>query len=250
MDRVRIALAQVNLTVGDLDGNRRIAEQAISEARRRSADLVALPELALTGYPPEDLLLKPSFVRENVRSLEALARSVSGIAAVVGFADPDGGRLYNAAALLAEGEIKGIYRKHHLPNYGVFDERRYFEPGEGILLGRLRGLVFGITICEDVWVELGPHTACAAAGAALVININGSPYHRRKGAERRELLVARARELSVAFAYVNMVGGQDELVFDGQSYAVSAEGEVIARGAQFAEELLLFELQACARPTS
>ncbi|HEX2295979.1 MAG TPA: NAD+ synthase [Actinomycetota bacterium] len=238
MEKIRISLAQVNPTVGDLDGNARLVRDAIEAAKGNGADLVALPELVLTGYPPEDLLLKPSFVEDNLRILESVAESARGIAAVVGFVQPDGPRLYNAAALLADGRVRGVYRKHVLPNYGVFDEKRYFEPASGILLGELGDATFGITICEDLWSEHGPHAACAAAGADLIVNVNGSPYHRGKGAQRRALLETRARENGVAFAYVNMVGGQDELVFDGQSCVVGPDGELLARAAQFEEDLL------------
>lgn len=244
MGSIRIALAQVNPTVGDLEGNRAIVERAIEDARRWGADVVAAPELVLTGYPPEDLVLRPSFVADNLESLQKLAPVTHGIAAVVGFIDRDGDRVFNAAALISDGEIRGVYHKHLLPNYGVFDEERYFGAGEGILLGRLGDVTLGITICEDVWKPEGPHDACAAAGADIVININGSPYHRGKGRERVEMLTRRARDHGVAFAYVNMVGGQDELVFDGQSSAVARDGTLFARASQFDEELLVFDFEA------
>lgn len=244
MGSIRIALAQVNPMVGDLEGNRAIVERAIEDARRWGADVVAAPELVLTGYPPEDLVLRPSFVADNLESLQKLAPVTHGIAAVVGFIDRDGDRVFNAAALISDGEIRGVYHKHLLPNYGVFDEERYFGAGEGILLGRLGDVTLGITICEDVWKPEGPHAACAAAGADIVININGSPYHRGKGRERVEMLARRARDHGVAFAYVNMVGGQDELVFDGQSSAVARDGTLFARASQFDEELLVFDFEA------
>lgn len=243
MGSIRIALAQVNPTVGDLEGNRAVVERAIEDARRWGADVVAAPELVLTGYPPEDLVLRPSFVADNLESLQKLAPVTHGIAAVVGFIDRDGDRVFNAAALISDGEIRGVYHKHLLPNYGVFDEERYFGAGEGILLGRLGDVTFGITICEDVWKPEGPHAGCAAAGADIVININGSPYHRGKGRERVEMLARRARDHRVAFAYVNMVGGQDELVFDGQSSAVARDGTLFARASQFDEELLVFDFE-------
>jgi NAD+ synthase (glutamine-hydrolysing) len=242
MEKIRISLAQVNPTVGDLEGNGRLVERAICAAKEAGADLVALPELVLTGYPPEDLLLKPSFVRDNLRTLDAVADAARDVAAVVGFVQPDGRRLYNAAALLAEGRVQAVYRKHLLPNYGVFDEKRYFEAGYGIVVADLGGVRLGITICEDLWGEEGPHVACAAAGAQLIVNINGSPYHRGKGTQRRELLEKRARDNGVAFAYVNMVGGQDELVFDGQSCVISSDGTTLARAAQFDEQLLTFDV--------
>lgn len=244
MGTLRIALAQVNPTVGDLDGNRRIIERVIEEARERSADLVAFPELAISGYPPEDLVLRPSFVRDNLAVLNQVARSIDGIAAIIGFIDRGESKPHNAAAIVAGGEVRGVYHKHRLPNYGVFDEERYFERGEGVLLGRIRDTLFGVTICEDVWEADGPHATCAAAGAEIVININGSPYHRGKGNQRMKLLQKRALENDVAIAYVNMLGGQDELVFDGQSMVVDAAGDLIARAAQFDEELLLFDFEA------
>ena len=238
MEKIRISLAQINPTVGDLDGNARLVRESIAAARSAGSDLVAFPELVLTGYPPEDLLLKPSFVEDNVRTLHDVAAATRGIVAVVGCVQPDGGRLYNCAAVLADGEVRAVYRKHLLPNYGVFDEKRYFDPGAGIVIGDLGGIRFGVTVCEDLWSEHGPHTACAQAGAQLIVNINGSPYHRRKGAQRRELLETRARDNQVAFAYVNMVGGQDELVFDGQSCLITRDGATLVRARQFESDLV------------
>ncbi len=243
MANLRIALAQINPTVGDLDGNRRLIERAIADARGAGAGLVALPELAVTGYPPEDLVLRRSFVRDNIATLEALAPAATGITAVVGFVDRDADRIYNAAAVIEGGRVQAIYHKHLLPNYGVFDEKRYFTPGAGILLRQVGGVTFGVTICEDLWVPDGPHAACAAAGAELIVNINGSPYHMGKGRERQRLLGRRALENRVAFAYVNMVGGQDELVFDGQSCAVGPGGTLLARAPQFAGDLLVYDLE-------
>ena len=244
MATARLALAQINPTVGDLEGNRRLIEQAVAGAREAGADLVALPELAITGYPPDDLVLRPSFVADNLATLAALAPAVTGITAVVGFVDREGGRIYNAAAVIAGGRVEAIYHKHLLPNYGVFDEKRYFTPGEGLVLAEVAGVAFGVTICEDLWSPDGPHAACTGAGAQLIVNINGSPYHAGKGRERQALLATRARENGVAFAYVNMVGGQDELVFDGQSCAVDAGGALLARAPQFAEDLLVYDVQA------
>lgn len=247
MRSARVALAQVNPVVGDLDFNIRLIRERIEEAKGLGADIAAFPELVVTGYPPEDLVLQPSFVEGSVAALEKVAASADGIAAVVGFIDRGEPRPYNAAALLGEGAVQRIYHKHRLPNYGVFDEERYFTRGEGILLGMLGDLVFGVTICEDVWYEDGPHAACAAAGASLVININGSPYHRGKGAQRLELLRQRATENRVAIAYVNMAGGQDELVFDGQSMVVDSTGGLIARAKQFEEEMLIVDVQPSKR---
>jgi NAD+ synthase (glutamine-hydrolysing) len=244
MAGMRIALAQINPTVGDLEGNRWLIERAIADAMAAGADLVALPELAVTGYPPEDLVLRPSFVADNLRTLEEMAPVATGITAVVGFVDRDGDRIFNAAAVIAEGRVQGVYHKHLLPNYGVFDEKRYFTPGTDILVAQVAGVRYGVTICEDIWSPDGPHVATTAAGAELIININGSPYHMGKGRERQRLLATRARENHVALAYVNMVGGQDELVFDGQSCAVDAGGTLLARSPQFAEDLLVYDLAA------
>jgi NAD+ synthase (glutamine-hydrolysing) len=197
--------------------------------------------MVITGYPPDDLLLKKSFVADQNKALETIAGSTNGISAVIGFVDQSQGRLYNAAALVSEGQVKGVYRKHHLPNYGVFDERRFFSSGKEVVLAEIDGLTFGVTVCEDLWLENGPHVDCAAAGAQLIININASPYHAGKGVERMGLLTRRARRNGVAFAYVNCVGGGDEVIFDGQSLVVSADGKLVARAGQFTEELLVFD---------
>ncbi|HEX2150333.1 MAG TPA: NAD+ synthase [Actinomycetota bacterium] len=238
---VRIALAQVNPTIGDLPGNTALVLRYIEKAKAAGADVVAFPEMVITGYPPDDLLLKKSFIADGNSALQKIAESTSGIAAVIGFVDENNGRLYNAAALVCGGRIKGIYRKHHLPNYGVFDERRFFSSGDEIVLGEIDGLTFGVTVCEDLWLENGPHVDCAIAGAQMVININASPYHAGKGQERLSLLTRRARRNGIALAYVNCVGGGDEVIFDGQSSVVSPDGKLVARAAQFAEELLVFD---------
>jgi NAD+ synthase (glutamine-hydrolysing) len=238
---IRIALAQVNPTIGDLLGNAGIVARGIHDASAAGADIVAFPEMVITGYPPDDLLLKRSFLRDSRRAVESLASLCQGITAIVGCVHEEGGRLYSAAALLADGLLRGIYKKHHLPNYGVFDEKRFFTSGDEILLGRLGESLIGLTVCEDIWLEEGPHVACAAAGASLVININASPYHTGKGQVRYELTSNRARRNGIAIAYVNCVGGGDEVIFDGQSYAVAADGSLIARAAQFEEELLVFD---------
>lgn len=238
---VRIALAQVNPTIGDLRGNTALVQRYVEQAKAAGADVVAFPEMVVTGYPPDDLLLKKSFVSDQNEALEAIAASIDGIAAVIGFVDESNGRLYNAAALVSDGRIKGVYRKHHLPNYGVFDERRFFSSGNEVVLAEIDGLTFGVTVCEDLWLENGPHVDCAVAGAQLIININASPYHAGKGAERMSLIARRARRNAVAFAYVNCVGGGDEVIFDGQSMVVSADGRLVARAPQFTEELLVFD---------
>ena len=247
---MRIALAQVNPTVGDLDGNRQIVQDAIEQAMASGAGLVAFPELVITGYPPEDLLLKRSFVEDNLAALSEIGSSTSAIVAVVGFVDSEAGGLYNAAAVIADGQVRGVYRKHHLPNYGVFDEHRYFQPGEGLLLGQIGDLVFGVTVCEDLWADDGPHVSAASAGASLIININGSPYHMGKGSQREALIRDRAMRHGVTIAYVNAVGGQDELVFDGQSLVISPQGELLARAAQFQDEMLLVDLHESRTPSA
>ncbi|HEX2054755.1 MAG TPA: NAD+ synthase [Actinomycetota bacterium] len=238
---IRIALAQVNPTIGDLPGNAGLILRYIDQARAAGADVVAFPELVITGYPPDDLLLKKSFLRDSRKALDDIAAATHGIAAVVGCADEKEGRLYNSAALLAGGQIKGMYHKHHLPNYGVFDERRFFVSGDDVVLAEIGELTLGITVCEDLWLENGPHTNCAAAGASMVVNINASPYHAGKGLERLKLLKRRSRQNAIPFAYVNCVGGGDEVIFDGQSVFVSAVGGLVARAAQFTEELLVVD---------
>lgn len=247
---VRIALAQINPTIGDLVGNTALVQRYIEQAKAAGVDVVAFPELVITGYPPDDLLLKKSFIGDANAALEAIASTTFGIAAVIGFVDENNGRLYNAAALVSDGKIRGVYRKHHLPNYGVFDERRFFSSGNEIVLAEIDGLTFGVTVCEDLWLENGPHVDCALAGAQMVININASPYHAGKGQERLSLLSRRARRNGIAIAYVNCVGGGDEVIFDGQSSVVSPDGKLLARAGQFSEELLVFDFDPESEDTS
>ncbi len=243
MKPLRIALAQINTTVGDIAGNARKVEEYAARARRAGAKIVVFPELALTGYPPEDLLLRDSFVEANVAAWRGIARGTKGIAAVVGFADRDArGRTWNAAGIAAGGRVAGVYRKMHLPNYGVFDEVRYFRRGDEPLLFRSAGAAVGVTICEDIWVRRGPVPRLAAAGARLILNLSSSPYHAGKWETRRKLVAGHARRHGVPVAYVNLVGGQDELVFDGGSMVVSASGELIARAEMFSEDLLVCDL--------
>jgi NAD+ synthase (glutamine-hydrolysing) len=241
---LRVALAQVNPTVGDLPGNAALVRKWFEQAASAGADLIAFPELTITGYPPEDLLLKPSFVRQNLLEMRSLAKDLRGPMAVVGFVDQDKeGRLYNAAAVMAGGRVRGIYHKKLLPNYGVFDEKRYFEPGHEYPVFVMRGVNVGITVCEDAWAGDGPVRACAKAGAEVVVNINASPYHRNKAFERQVLFRQRARDNKVFFLYVQTVGGQDELVFDGDSLVYDPSGKLLARGAQFEEEVVLADLK-------
>jgi NAD+ synthase (glutamine-hydrolysing) len=240
--KLRIALAQVNVTVGDVAGNTRLISERIADARRQGAQLVVFPELAVTGYPAEDLWLKPHFLDAARRALDEIAAEVSGVVAVLGAPERDTAT-YNSAVVLADGAIRGAYRKLLLPNYGVFDEQRYFEPGDVPALIDLDGVRVGLTVCEDIWYPGPPASAEALAGASLIVNVSASPYHRGRGAYRERMVQERAREVDAAFAMCNLVGGQDELVFDGHSLVVSAGGETLARGAQFAEQLLVCDLE-------
>ena len=241
MKIVRIGLAQINATVGDLEGNVRKIVDAIERARQRGVGLVAFPELAVPGYPPEDLLFKSAFIEANLRALDAVARATSGLTAVVGFVDRRDD-IFNAAAVIHDGKIAGVYHKHYLPNYGVFDENRYFQAGTETPVFTLGETTFAVNICEDIWYPTGPTTVQALAGAELVITINSSPYHAGKGRDRERMVATRAADDVVALAYVNMVGGQDELVFDGGSLIVDELGECVARGRQFEEDLVIADV--------
>jgi NAD+ synthase (glutamine-hydrolysing) len=238
---MRLALAQINAVVGDLEGNRGRILTALSDARSEKADLVLLPELAVTGYPPEDLLLRPSFVRAAEESVREIARLCTGLTALIGtpWFDRD---LFNACAVCADGQLKTLYRKRYLPNYGVFDEDRYFAPGRELVLLRLGEVLIGPTICEDVWQPGPPATDLALAGAELLVNLSASPYHVGKAEDREEMLVTRARDNSAYLAFCNLVGGQDELLFDGHSVVLDDEGEVLARAPGFEEALLVVDL--------
>jgi NAD+ synthase (glutamine-hydrolysing) len=240
---LRLALAQINTTVGDLDGNRERIVSRIHEAREANADLVLFPELAVTGYPPEDLLFRPEFLRQARASLDAIAAETTGIAALVGFPwlDRD---LYNACAVCADGEVKAIYPKRFLPNYGVFDEVRYFQPGRELLLLRVGEALIGPTVCEDIWQPGPPATDLALAGAHVIANISASPFHVGKGQEREEMLITRARDNACWVVLVNAVGGQDELIFDGHSLVIDEEGEVVARAPSFEEALVVVDIDA------
>jgi NAD+ synthase (glutamine-hydrolysing) len=238
---LRVALAQMNATVGDVDGNAAKIRELMERARGEGADLVVFPELALSGYPPEDLLLKPHFLDAVGDALDQLAESAQGIVALVGF--PQGADdVYNAAAVLADGELKAVYRKIFLPNYGVFDEQRYFQAGSEAALIDVNGAAIGLTICEDIWEPGPPATTEALAGAQVIVNLSASPYHAGKGIEREHMLVQRARDNLAAVVFCNLVGGQDELVFDGHSLAIDQDGEVVARAPQFAEALTVCSL--------
>jgi len=238
---MRLALAQVNTTVGDIDANAEKIRDYLDRAQSEGAQLVVFPELAINGYPPEDLLLKTHFLDAGMRVLEAVAKSVKGIVALVGFAEHSED-VYNSLAVLADGEIKGIYRKMYLPNYGVFDEQRYFQVGDSPAVVRANGTTIGLTVCEDIWEPGPPASDEALAGAEVIVNISASPYHINKGSERERMLVQRARDNLAYIVFCNQVGGQDELVFDGYSLVIDQDGELVARGPQFAEELVVCDI--------
>jgi len=241
LHNIRFGIAQINSTVGDLSGNTRKIAEFIEQAKSLGVDLLTFPELAITGYPPEDLLLKPQFIKRNKESLDKIIEHSSGIAIVVGFVDSDAD-IYNAAAVLYNKKLIGIYHKFYLPNYGVFDENRYFQAGKECPVFIIYGIGIGITICEDIWYETGPATVQASAGARLLVNISASPYHAGKGLSRERMLATRAADNVAIVAYDNLVGGQDELVFDGNSVIFSEKGEPIARGRQFEEDLVVTDL--------
>jgi NAD+ synthase (glutamine-hydrolysing) len=242
---MRLALAQINVVVGDLEGNRDRILQRLEEARGEGADLVLFPELAVTGYPPEDLLLRPSFVRAAERTLGEIAHAAQDVVALVGYPHFDRD-LYNTCAVCAGGEVKARYRKRFLPNYGVFDEDRYFAPARDLCLLRLGGTLVAPTVCEDLWQPGPPATDLALAGAELLVNISASPFHVGKDREREEMLVTRARDNAVFLAFCNLVGGQDELIFDGHSVVVDDEGVVLARAPGFEECLLVVDVDPSA----
>jgi len=244
---MRIALAQINPTVGAIDANAAKVAEWIGRARDEGAELVIFPELCIPGYPAEDLYLKRHFLAANQRAVEELAKEATGIAALVGFAEPvaepaDYRRAHNSTAVLADGALQAVYRKNRLPNYSVFDEQRYFVPGTETCSVAVGGEKVGVTICEDVWLPGGPSQTEAEEGARLIANPSGSPYHRGKGRERETMFCERSRAYDAYFAFCNLVGGQDELVFDGQSLVTAPDGSVIARAAQFEEELLVCEI--------
>jgi len=243
MNTIRVALAQINPTVGDLAGNTDLVLDFIARAQAAGADLVAFPELALTGYPPEDLLLKPHFVRDNLAALNRVIAATRDLIVIVGFVDTDGSDIYNAAAVIADGQLVDSYHKNFLPNYGVFDEERYFQRGVSCPVFSLGQARIGLNICEDIWYPGGPTKMQALVGDAhLIINISSSPYHARKILDRERMLCTRAEDNAVALAYCNLFGGQDELVFDGNSVIIDEGGVIIARGRAFAEDLVVADI--------
>lgn len=243
MRRLRLGMAQVNMTVGDFSGNTKKIIECVSQARSQGVDLLTFPEMAICGYPPEDLLFKPQFLEENRKSLQKVIENSSGIAIIVGCVDAKED-IYNAAAVIYDGKLVDIYHKIYLPNYGVFDENRYFRAGNECPVYVIAGTGIGINICEDIWYEAGPATAQAYAGAEVIVNISSSPYHLGKGNFRERMLAARASDNVSFVAYNNLVGGQDELVFDGNSVIMDEKGQIIARGKQFQEDLIVADLDA------
>src|SRR5262245_35300354 len=238
---IRLALAQIDPTVGDLEGNRNLILGCVDQAKDAGADIVVFPELATTGYPPEDLLLRPGFLRAAAESLEQIARAAHGVVVMVGapYLDRD---LYNACAVCAAGEVKAMVKKRFLPNYGVFDEMRYFAAGNELLLFEHGGRLIGVTVCEDMWQPGPPTTDLALAGAELIVNVSASPFHVLRDREREEMFRTRARDNTVYVAFCNTVGGQDELIFDGHSLVIDDEGTVLARALGFEEALLLVDV--------
>lgn len=241
MRTFRLAMGQINTTVGDLEGNTRKIIDYIDQARSFKADLITFPELVITGYPPEDLLLHPQFVKDNVAKMHQVVAASRGIATVVGFVDGTSD-IHNAAAVAYNGELVGIYHKIHLPNYGVFDEERYFRPGKQCPVYVINGTSVGVNICEDIWHTSGPTSVQKAAGAEVIVNINGSPFHIGKQQTREAMLAKRAIENRIFVSYTNLVGGQDELVFDGASVIFNPTGDIVSRGKQFNEELIVADL--------
>lgn len=241
MRSLRIALAQLNPTVGDLDGNFRKLQESLRHAKSLKTDILAFPELAITGYPPEDLLLKPQFIDDNIKILEKFVKEVTGLVAVVGFIDKKDD-IYDAAAVMYDKKIKGIYHKMYLPNYGVFDENRYFAPGTEQTVYQWGDVKLGINVCEDIWYANGPASIQSFNGAELLVNISASPYHRGKGKVREQMMMTRASDNGVFVAYCNQVGGQDELVFDGHSLLCGPKGNLIASGKPFAEDFVICDI--------
>ncbi|MDO8580482.1 MAG: NAD+ synthase [Candidatus Omnitrophota bacterium] len=240
---VRIALAQINPTVGDLDGNRRKIVDVIAQAKVQNVDLIVFPELVVCGYPPEDLLLKKHFIKHTMQALQSIVPFTKGLSAVIGYAHQDKDkRLYNAAAVILDAKITGVYRKEELPNYGVFDEKRYFQAGKNNKIFTIKGLKIGVNICEDIWVNQGAYSRQVRQGAKLLINISSSPFDITKLERREKLLKTRVKETGALIVYTNLVGGQDELVFDGTSMVVGPRGQIVARAKGFQEDLLIVDI--------
>ncbi|MBN2077212.1 MAG: NAD+ synthase [Dehalococcoidales bacterium] len=241
MHRLRVGIAQINTTVGDFAGNADKILKVIEESRSSGVDLLTFPELAICGYPPEDLLFKPSFISENLRTLEKIIKASSGITVIAGFVDSSDD-IFNAAAIIHDGNLTGVYHKIFLPNYGVFDEDRYFRAGTECSVWEISDIKFGVNICEDIWYEAGPATTQAYSGAEIIINISASPYHFGRGGIRERMISTRAADNVAVFVYNNLVGGQDELIFDGNSLIIDETGRLIAQGKQFEEELIIADI--------
>jgi NAD+ synthase (glutamine-hydrolysing) len=246
--KIRIALAQINVTVGDLSRNAAKIIAVAGKAALEGADIVSFPELCVTGYPPEDLLFKKQFIDDNIAALQGITAAIGDITAIVGFVDRVQNDLFNAAAVIKQGRLKGVYRKAFLPNYGVFDEKRYFATGKKFPVFSIGSHAFGVNICEDIWHLDGPVGVQSYKGAGLIVNINASPFHTGKLRLRENILKAQAKKNKVFISYTNLVGGQDELVFDGASLVVNDKGKVVARAASFAEDLLIHEIDFGASP--
>ena len=242
MRRLRVGMAQVNTTVGDFKGNTQKIIEAIAEAKSLEVDLLTFPELATCGYPPEDLLFKRRFIEENLQSLEKIVEHSLGLTVIVGFVDAKGGDLYDAAATISDGKLAGIYHKIHLPNYGVFDENRYFQAGKECPVYIIDGVGIGVNICEDIWYKTGPAMIQASAGAEIIVNISASPYHAGKSNFREKMLGSCASDNIAIVVYNNLVGGQDELVFDGDSMVLNEKGQLVTRGKQFEEDMVVTDL--------
>ncbi|MCX8082023.1 MAG: NAD+ synthase [bacterium] len=243
MDSIRIGIGQVNSTVGDIEGNTEKILEYIKKAEREKVDILSFPELVITGYPPEDILLKPSFIQKNIDALSLIEKEVKNMIVILGFVDIQNGRLYNAAAILNNKEKVGIYHKILLPNYGVFDEKRYFSSGDKPSIFNLSGILFGVNICEDIWYIDGPVKEQAKKGAKFLINISASPYHMGKTLEREKIIREQCIRNNIFISYSNLVGGQDELVFDGSSFIINNTGSIISRAEPFKETLLITDIQ-------
>jgi NAD+ synthase (glutamine-hydrolysing) len=244
---LRIALAQINVTVGDFQGNEKIILDNIKKAKKLNVDLIVFPELSITGYPPEDLLLRPQFIEDNVKSLQRIIPHTKNITAILGFADYVDNKLYNSAAALCDGKLCGIYHKIHLPNYGVFDEKRYFNRGNEAVIFELNGIKIGLSICEDLWISDSViETEALFGNAEIIVNISASPYCSGKIEEREKLVIDRAEKNRVFMLYANLIGGQDELVFDGSSLIANEDGDIVVQGKEFDEDLLLYDIDVSA----
>ncbi|MDP3732070.1 MAG: NAD+ synthase [Candidatus Omnitrophota bacterium] len=241
-ENLRLAIAQINCTVGDLEGNSRKIIDHLQRARGFGVDVISFPELAITGYPPEDLLLKPKFVKDNLDQLNKIAKHTKALIAIVGFVDKKENEIYNAAAVIYNGKVAGVCHKMFLPNYGVFDEKRYFAAGDKLLVFRAGKVIFGVNICEDIWHQEGPTREQAKQGAKIIFNINASPYHAGKIKEREAAIRKQAERNRLIICYNNLIAGQDELIFDGQSMIVDSHGKIISRAEAFKEDLLIVDL--------